>query len=192
MSVDVTTPRLVASVRGDGLPATPVQDALALRKVLSTFATGVTVVTAVGGLGGPCGMTVNSFTSVSLDPPLVLFCVKRGARVHGAIRDAGTFAVSVLSARQQTAARYFADRSRPRGPGEFSAVDAESGQHTGAPILNGALAWLECRLAADHDGGDHSIVVGEVLAAHIGQHADPLLFYRGAFHRLGPADTRDA
>jgi flavin reductase (DIM6/NTAB) family NADH-FMN oxidoreductase RutF len=154
-----------------------------LRGVLGRFATGITVLTAAGRQGAH-GMTANSFASVSLDPPLILVCVERTAVMHTAILEAGTFAVSVLAAGQEPEARYFADKARPRGEHEFDAVECEPGKQCGAPILTGALAWLECALAAVYDGGDHSIFLGEVLEAGRDARADALLFYGGGFHRL--------
>jgi flavin reductase (DIM6/NTAB) family NADH-FMN oxidoreductase RutF len=159
-----------------------VHDRNALRGVLGKFATGITVVTA--GTSAPRGMTANSFTSVSLDPPLILVCVLRGAAMHEVILESEAFAVSVLSAGQEGVARHFADHRRPRGKQEFEVVDAVPGRYTGTPILSDALAWLECRLAAVYDGGDHSIFVGEVLDLGRGSGDDALLFYGGGFHRL--------
>jgi flavin reductase (DIM6/NTAB) family NADH-FMN oxidoreductase RutF len=156
-----------------------------LREVLGRFATGVTVVTA--GATVPHGMTANSFTSVSLEPPLVLVCVLREAAMHTTIVEGKAFAVSVLAADQEKEARYFADRGRPRDEREFAVVDASPGRHTGAPVLAGALAWMECRLAAVYDGGDHSIFLGEVVDLGRGPGAEALLFYGGGFHRLEPA-----
>jgi flavin reductase (DIM6/NTAB) family NADH-FMN oxidoreductase RutF len=153
----------------------------ALRAVLGRFATGVTVLAAVGKV--PCGMTANAFTSVSLDPPLVLVCVNRNASIHQAVLESGSFAVSMLSARQEHVARYFADHSRPRGPSEFAAVDWSPAPRTGAPVLRGALAWLDCSLAAAYDGGDHAIFVGSVLASGAEPAQDVLLFFGGEFHR---------
>ncbi|MEV7780114.1 flavin reductase family protein [Kitasatospora sp. NPDC088351] len=160
-----------------------VHDRSALRGALGAFATGVTVLTA--GRENPCGMTANSFTSVSLDPALVLVCVVRTAAVHDRILAEGGFAVSVLSDRQEKLARYFADRHRPRGAAEFEGVPASPGRHTGAPLLTGALAWLECGLAAVHDGGDHSILVGSVLGLGRGEAEPALVFHAGGFHPLG-------
>ncbi|OKI01264.1 flavin reductase [Streptomyces sp. CB02923] len=159
-----------------------------LRDVLGSFATGIVVLTA--GRAEPRGMTANSFTSVSLDPPLVLVCVARTAALHDLVLDEGAFAVSVLSADQEPVARRFADRSRPRGAREFEAVEAAPGPHTGAPLLAGALAWLECRLTAVHDGGDHSIMLGAVLEAHRSAEEPALLFHGGGFRRLAPARVR--
>ena len=115
-----------------------------LRATLGRFATGITVLTAAGRQGAH-GMTANSFTSVSLDPPLILVCVERTALIHTAILEAGAFAVSVLGACEEQQARYFADRARPRGEHEFDAVHCERGKRCGAPILTGALAWGRVR-----------------------------------------------
>jgi flavin reductase (DIM6/NTAB) family NADH-FMN oxidoreductase RutF len=159
-------------------------DRTELRGTLGMFATGITIVTA--GQSNPRGMTANSFTSVSLKPPLVLVCVLREAAMHDAIVDCGEFAVSVLSSKQEHVARHFANHSRPRGEGEFDVVDWAPGGHTGVPILADTLAWMECRLAAVYDGGDHSIFLGSVLDIGRGPDRDALLFYGGNFHSLEP------
>lgn len=153
-----------------------------LRGVLGLFATGITVVTA--GEDAPRGMTANSFASVSLQPPLILVCVKRDAAMHTAIQECGAFAVSMLSADQEPVARHFANHARPRGEEEFALVDWVSGERTGAPIVTDALAWLECRLVAVYQGGDHSIFLGQVLETGRGCGNDALLFFAGGFHRL--------
>lgn len=154
----------------------------ALRSVLGQFATGVTVVAA--GRDAPCGMTANSFTSVSILPPLVLVCVSRGAAVCRSVVESGSFAVSVLSDCQEHVARYFADRSRPRGAAEFDSIDWSPGPGTGSPVISGSLAWLDCDLAACHDGGDHVIFLGSVRASGSGPARDALLFFGGRFHSL--------
>lgn len=150
--------------------------------MFSRFATGITVLTASGTY--PLGMTADSFTSVSLTPPLALICVKQTARIHEASLAEQAFAVSVLGSHQEQVARYFANHHRPRGEDEFALVDASPGTWTGAPIVKGALAWLECRLTAVYEGGDHSIFLGSVLGG--GQSTDPdaLLFCGGGFDRL--------
>lgn len=160
----------------------PTQDRGELRGVLGRFATGVTVLTA--GRTAPRGMTANSFTSVSLDPAVILVCVLRTAAVHETILAEQAFAVSVLSGTQEKAARHFADRHRPRGAQEFEAVETVPGRFTGAPVLVGAQAWLECELTAEYDGGDHSIFLGSVLDIGRGPADDPLLYFAGGFHRL--------
>jgi flavin reductase (DIM6/NTAB) family NADH-FMN oxidoreductase RutF len=153
----------------------------AFRAVLGRFATGVTVVGA--GREPPRGMTANSFTSVSLRPPLVLVCVNRTASIHQAVLESESFAVSMLSARQEHVARYFADRSRPRGIAEFSAVGWSPAPSTGSPIVHGSLAWLDCALTAAYDGGDHAIFLGSVRASGCGSADDALLFFDGSYHR---------
>lgn len=161
----------------------------ALRSVLGRFATGVTVVAARGG--APCGMTANAFTSVSLDPPLILVCVDRSAAIYDTVLAAGSFSVSMLSARQEHVARYFADHSRPRGAEEFGSVEWWPGPSTGAPILQGALAWLDCTLVNSYDGGDHEIFIGSVQASGFGPANDALVFFCGDFHqpRLSKSGT---
>ncbi|GAA1138920.1 flavin reductase (DIM6/NTAB) family NADH-FMN oxidoreductase RutF [Kitasatospora gansuensis] len=160
----------------------PTRDRTELRGVLGRFATGVTVVTA--GRAEPRGMTANSFTSVSLDPAVILVCVLRTAAVHETILAERAFAVSVLAGPQEKAARHFADRHRPRGALEFDAVETTPGRHTGAPVLVGAQAWLECELTAEYDGGDHSIFLGSVVDLGRSVADDPLLYFAGGFHRL--------
>lgn len=182
---------LAAPVQGDGggRPGAGADggaglDHRGLRRVLGRFATGVTIVTTGGDV--PHGMTANAFSSVSLAPPLVLICVLREAAMHEAILDRKSFAVSVLSARQEGLARYFADRRRPRGVAQFAPVEWSAGRCTGSPVVAGALAWLECALTATCDGGDHSIFVGEVLDMGARDEDEALLFYEGGFHGLHP------
>jgi flavin reductase (DIM6/NTAB) family NADH-FMN oxidoreductase RutF len=159
----------------------PPPDTGQLRSALGRFATGVTVVAA--GSRTPCGMTANSFTSVSVDPPLVLVCVNRGSALYRAVLSEGSFAVSVLAGHQEDLARYFADHARPRGAAEFAAVCWSPGPGTGAPVLKGALAWLDCAVATSYEGGDHEIFLGSVLATGVGPERDALLFFRGGFCR---------
>lgn len=156
-----------------------------LREVMREFATGITVLTTGGE--ATHGMTANAFGSVSLDPPLVMCCVARTAVMHSAISAARHFAVSILGADQESTARYFADRRRPRGPAQFTGIDWRPGPHTGAPLLDGASAWLECRLVDAHEGGDHTIFIGEVLAAGASPGPGPLLFFGGGYRRVAPA-----
>jgi flavin reductase (DIM6/NTAB) family NADH-FMN oxidoreductase RutF len=158
-------------------------DSRMLRRTFGAFATGVTVVT-VGG-STPHAMTANSFTAVSLDPPLALVCVGRDAMMHEALAECGGFGVSVLASEQEPVARYFADRRRPVGDAQFEFAEWLPGPCTGAPLLAGAAAHFECKLWRTYDGGDHTIFLGELLAAQ--RHAaadDTLLFVHGAFRRL--------
>lgn len=161
----------------------------ALRDVMSQFATGITVLTARGKLAH--AMTANAFTSVSLDPPMVLCCVARTARMHEAILDAKGFGVSVLSSEQEGVARYFASKGRPAGMSQFDRVDWFPGRHTGVPLLTGSLAWLECDLAEVYEGGDHSIFLGLVRHASRGG-GQALLFLDGGFHQYDPPAAKSA
>ncbi len=153
-----------------------------LRTIMGRFATGITVLTAAGEHGH--GMTANAFSSVSLEPPLVLCCVSRAARMHSAILAAQSFGVSILGADQRELARYFADWRRPSGQAQFDEVDCSPGEKTGAPLLDGSIAWLECRLRHNYEGGDHSIFVGEVVSSLRGGDQDSLVFYGGGYHQI--------
>lgn len=159
-------------------------DAKRLRHSFGAFATGVTVVT-VGG-GTPHGMTANSFTTVSLDPPLVLVCVGRDAVMHRSLAASGHFGVSVLAGHQESVARHFADRRRPLGRGQFEYVDWLPGALTGAPLIAGALATFECELWRSYDGGDHTIFVGALLSHERQVEENALLFVHGRFGQLNP------
>jgi flavin reductase (DIM6/NTAB) family NADH-FMN oxidoreductase RutF len=166
-------------------PAGPPMDTAMMRRVFGAFATGVTVVT-VGG-ETPHGMTANSFTTVSVDPPLVLVCVGRTALMHEALGRAGHFGISVLASHQETVARYYADRRRPFGQEQFEFATWENGEHCGAPLLAGAAAHLECATWQTYDGGDHTIFVGRLLSLRRFGHDDALLFHSGEFRRLDVA-----
>ncbi|WP_433394206.1 flavin reductase family protein [Micromonospora sp. KLBMP9576] len=159
------------------MPRADAEARRALRRLFGIFATGVTVVT-VGGTR-PHGMTANSFASVSLDPPLVLVCVDRGAVMHSCLDTATAFGISVLTAGQARLARYFADPHRPVGADEFAQVAMVAGERTGVPLIADALAWFECELWRRYDGGDHTIVVGRLLAAEQPRDAEALLFHEG-------------
>ncbi len=161
-----------------------------LRAVLGRFATGVTVVAC--GEEAPCGMTANSFTSVSLDPPLVLVCVSQSAQLHEAVLEHGVFAVSILSEHQEHVARYFADHSRPRGRSGFAVAGWSAAPSTGSPILDGALGWLDCALVATHEGGDHAIFLGSVVSSGCDAAHDALLYFGGNFHRPGLGPLRES
>jgi len=151
------------------------------RRVLGHFATGVAVVAARAEGGPPSGLTANAIASVSLDPPLVLVCVEHTADTHDVIAEAGAFAISVLREDQESVARRFAAED---SVGKFEGV-AHGSDVTGAPILADALAWIDCRLHASHEGGDHTIFVGEVVGGDAGRGV-PLTFFRGGYGRVGP------
>jgi len=151
-----------------------------LRDALGCFATGVTVVTTIGLDGGPIGLTANSFTSVSLDPPLILFALARASANLPAFETAGRFAVNVLQIGQQPLGGRFATR----GVSRFDGVDWALADDSGSPILAGSLASFDCTTHAVHDGGDHLIFIGKVRQAWFEPHRDPLLYFRGKFRRL--------
>lgn len=147
---------------------------------MSRFASGVAVVSAQWQ-GSLHAMTATALCSVSLEPPLVLTCVGRRSRFHPALLGSGAWGVSVLAREQDHLARHFSDRTRDLTT-QFDAVPHRRGEHTGAPLVEGALAWLECRTVAVHDGGDHSIVIGQVLDASASTAAElPLTYYRGSY-----------
>lgn len=146
------------------------------RDCMGTFATGVAVITAGDGLERT-GMTVNSITSVSLDPPLLLFCPRNGSHTLAVLREKGTFAVNFLAADQGELCGRFA---RPCDGDRFEGVSCEAGSCTGAPLLEGSLARLECQVTDIHPGGDHAIVVGRVVGLDSNPEAkEPLLFWAG-------------
>jgi flavin reductase (DIM6/NTAB) family NADH-FMN oxidoreductase RutF len=153
------------------------------RRVAGRFATGIAVVTAsLDGIGH--AMTVTAFTSVSLDPLLVLFCAEKIARFHDAVLDAGTWAVSVLDEDSEKTARWLATRGRPLD-GQLNSIRHHPGPQTGAPILDDAMAAMECRTTAVHDGGDHSIVVGEVIGVSEPRPGSrPLLYYSSGYRHI--------
>jgi flavin reductase (DIM6/NTAB) family NADH-FMN oxidoreductase RutF len=152
------------------------------RDALGCFATGVAIVTTRRADGAPEGLTVNSFTSVSLDPPLVLFNLDRQGRCAGSFRSATHFAVHILGNRQSALSKAFA----ARGGADWSRVAWTAGVG-GAPILPGDLATLQCAVHARHDGGDHEILVGRVLALRH-SNGDPLLYFRGRYHTIAAAE----
>ncbi|WP_055490648.1 flavin reductase family protein [Streptomyces sp. TP-A0356] len=150
------------------------------RRVLGHFATGVTVITAptADGEAGPAGFACQSFSSLSLDPPLVAFMVGRASTTWPRIARAGVFCVNVLAAHQGALCRGFA----VSGGDKFAGVDHEPAPFSGAPRLAGATAWIDCAIHAVHTGGDHLIVVGRVEALGSGDgDGTPLLFHQGRF-----------
>ncbi len=146
------------------------------KQALGRFATGVTVITALGPDGGPIGITANSFNSVSIDPPLILFSLDRRSYSLPAFLDSETFAVNVLRADQRALAERFAKASADK----WSKVGHDIWD-TGCPILHDALAKFECRLRHTYEGGDHVILVGEVLRFEYDPNGRPLVYWRGAF-----------
>ena len=158
-------------------------DPAEFRLAAGRFPTGILVVsTSLNGV--PHSMTVSAFTSVSLDPLLVLFCAEKIARFHEAVLAAGSWAVSVLDEDSEKISRWLATRGRPLD-GQLDGVAYHPGPVTGAPILDSALSALECRTTAVHDGGDHTIVVGEVIGVTPPRpDGRPLVYYAGRYRRL--------
>jgi flavin reductase (DIM6/NTAB) family NADH-FMN oxidoreductase RutF len=148
------------------------------RQALSRFAAGVTVITTGTEAGEWAGFTATAFSSVSLEPPLVLFCVSAGGRSDQALRRSDGFGVNVL--RNDMAA--VAERFATPGADRFAGINVREGP-LGVPLLNGAIATLTCRRHARHDAGDHGIFIGHVVEASWSQGA-PLLHFRGAFGEL--------
>lgn len=159
----------------------PITDTSLFTAVLSHFASGITVISSTAD-GQPVGLTCQSFFSLSLDPPMVAFSVARTSKSFAAIRRTGDFVVNVLSAEQREVSATMA-RS---GTDKWADVRWERGPLTGHPVIDGTLAYLECRIAAEYDGGDHLIVTAHVLGLGHATHetARPLLFYRSGYHGL--------
>ncbi|WP_133981243.1 flavin reductase family protein [Kribbella voronezhensis] len=154
------------------------------RTALGRFASGITIMSTLQG-GVAHAMTANAFTSVSLDPPLVLVCVDKGVRMHDAVLECGFWAVSVLGSSQEAIAERFAKSGRDLLT-QFDGIGTAPGPKTGCPVIGGALSWLECRTWATYDGGDHTIVVGEVLSLGAEGVVDPaaLIYYAGHYREL--------
>jgi flavin reductase (DIM6/NTAB) family NADH-FMN oxidoreductase RutF/DNA-binding IclR family transcriptional regulator len=156
-------------------------DSLTFRRVLGNYPSGVVGITARGPDGQPVGMAVSSFTSVSLDPPLVAFLPSRASATYAAIRASGSFCANVLAADQEDVCRAFAAKAGDK----FAGVDWVPGVN-GAPVLNGAVAWVDCTIEAVHGAGDHDIVVGRVQDLRVANAAVPLLFFQGGYGRFAP------
>ncbi|MGO4716741.1 flavin reductase family protein [Bradyrhizobium sp. 2TAF24] len=154
-------------------------DQRSFRKALSQFATGVAVITARGEGGDAIGMTMSSFNSVSLDPPLVLFSVDRRALSLPAMMAAQGYAVNILARQQEALSNQFA-----KALGDKWNNVAHSVGHAQAPLLDGALAHFECEPYAHHDGGDHVIFIGRVVRFTAADEGEPLVFFRGKYHSL--------
>jgi flavin reductase (DIM6/NTAB) family NADH-FMN oxidoreductase RutF len=153
-------------------------DGASFRRVLGQFASGVTVVTTLGADGEPLGLTVSSFCSVSLDPPLVLVCIDNRSETHGGFEASRVFGVSILAEGQEA----WSDRFAYAGAEKFKGVDLRRGEHL-VPLVPGALAHLECRVSAALPGGDHTIYLGEVLRLETNP-GRPLLYHGSAYHAL--------
>jgi flavin reductase len=165
--------------------STPIDDGVAgspdaLRHVMGHFASSVTVVTARSA-GRLHAMTATAVCSVSLTPPMILVCVSRSSRFHAAVLEAGSWAVSILTAGQEPAARHFSRKGRLLDT-QFDDISHFRAPISGAPVLTGCLAWLECRTHAAYEGGDHTILLGEVaVASRQAASEPPLTYYQGSY-----------
>jgi flavin reductase (DIM6/NTAB) family NADH-FMN oxidoreductase RutF len=167
---------LLEKFRNDRLSMTI--DAQELRRVMGHFATGVTVITTKDSDGTPNGLTANAFMSLSLNPPLVLISVDKGATCYACFELQNGFTVNFLGEGQEEISRRFATK----GADKFAGLQWHAGSN-GAAVIDGAIGYVECKITQCHDGGDHTIVVGEVI--NVNATGDrPLLFFKGKYQRL--------
>ena len=157
-----------------------------LRRLMGHFATGVTVITTRGE-AQDYGMTATAFSSVSLDPPLILVCIITGATGAEVIPANGVFAVNILSSEQEAISNYFVSKDRPRGRDAFGEIPHRE-VATGAPVIDGVAAFVDCRLVSTHEEGDHLIFIGEVLALGVDPEVEPLIFHGGGYRALHAED----
>jgi 3-hydroxy-9,10-secoandrosta-1,3,5(10)-triene-9,17-dione monooxygenase reductase component len=163
----------------DESTSAPAIDPALFRAVLGRWASGVTVITALDG-GEPVGMAASSFTSLSLEPAFVLFCAAHNASAWPRIQRTRAFCVNILASDQELVSRQMA------GKGDRFADITWTAAVTGSPVIDGVLGWIDCRVEAEHDGGDHVIVVGRVEAMGFTDGA-PLMYFRGGYHSLDVA-----
>ena len=152
------------------------------RDIVGRFTTGVTVITT-DGPAGAYALTANAFSSLSLDPPLVLVCVAKNGRAVERLLQNAVFAVNILGGEQTAISQYFASRDRARDASMIGEIAHRVGR-TRAAILDGVVAYVDCRMAASHDAGDHVILVGEVLDLGKSEGERPLVFYQGKYREL--------
>ena len=155
-------------------------DGRELRNAMGLFATGVTIITTKDATGKPFGLTANAFSSLSLDPPMLLICVDKGVDCYNCFEDSKVFAVNFLSAAQEELSTRFATK----GIEKFAGLSYRLGE-LGVALLEGALAHFECTVAHAYEGGDHTIYVGEIQRL-VTAPGDPLLFYQGKYRSLAP------
>lgn len=153
-------------------------DVRELRNVMGHFVTGVTVITTRDTNGKPFGLTANAFSSLSLDPPLVLICVDKKVDCYACFEGSKVFAINFLSEEQEHLSRRFATK----GIEKFEGLTYKTGE-CGVPLLEGAMGYIECKLLNGYDGGDHTIYVGEILDATASGER-PLVFFKGKYYRL--------
>ena len=159
-------------------------DPTEFRRVLGHYPTGVTVVTGIED-GVPTGLAIGSFGSLSLDPPLVMFCPGRSSSSWPAIQRSGSFCVNVLAEDQDAVSTRFAGRDPNRFAGVPWGVRA-----TGSPVIEGCLAWIDCEIESVHEAGDHWIVIGRVADLGVDRaEVGPLIFFKGGYRRVSPPDA---
>jgi flavin reductase (DIM6/NTAB) family NADH-FMN oxidoreductase RutF len=145
-------------------------------RVMGSFASGVTIITTFGKDGQARGFTASAVSSLSLEPPMLLVCINEHSTTLDEIKEAGSFAVNILSTDQQETAQRFATRRDDR----FGGLRWRRGAETGAPVIDGSLAYAECRLTDNCKGGDHVVLMGEIVAGSANE-AEPLLYFRGRY-----------
>ncbi|MFX3635685.1 MAG: flavin reductase family protein [Candidatus Pristimantibacillus sp.] len=156
-------------------------DSTVWRSTMGKFATGVTIITTIDTEGNPMGMTANAFTSLSLDPPLVLICIDNKSGTLTQLLASKKYCVNLLASSQENLSRIFARRG---GAEKFENVPYSAGV-TGVPVLDGCLASVECMVTNVVEGGDHLILVGEGIQIHeVGDATEPLIFYKGKYEKL--------
>jgi flavin reductase (DIM6/NTAB) family NADH-FMN oxidoreductase RutF len=148
------------------------------RRVMGSFASGVTVTTVMGVDGMPRGFTASAVSSLSLEPRMLLVCVNEKSTSLKVIQEAGNFTVNILAADQQEVAQQFATQGEDR----FAGIRWRRGPETGAPVIDGSLAYAECKLAGSCRGGDHVVLMGEIVGGDAHE-AEPLLYFRGRYGR---------
>ncbi len=162
-------------------------DAQSFKSALGRFCSGVTVLT-LAGPEGDHGMTASAFCSLSIEPPLILVCVKKDNTTHGLLEQVKGFAVNLLSAEQLSISNRFAGWGFPEDQDKWADLEFTRGEASGAPLISGAMAHLDCTTWAAQDGGDHTIFIGQVeSASSFGERDDlvPLLYFAGRYRGLG-------
>ncbi len=154
------------------------------KAAMASFAAGVTIITTLDEAGSPHAMTATAFSSVSASPPLCLICIDKRARPYRPLLLRGSFAVNILSAQQQALSAQFASSL----PDRFAGVDWRHGDITGCPLIDGALAWMECQVVEVHSGGDHDIFLGQLASVQV-REGSPLVYWRGSYSSLPPPST---
>lgn len=157
------------------------------RAAMASFAAGVTIVTTVDSLGRPHALTATAFSSVSLTPPLCLVCIDKRARTYRPLVSSGCFAVNILNADQRSLSVHFSSALADK----FEAVRWRPGDATGCPMIDGALAWMECSVVEVYSGGDHDIFLGRVASVHV-HDGTPLVYWRGSYSSLPPPPDDEA